>query len=987
MLMKRLCCIFVFFTIGSYHSFCQRYPFIRFTPRDGLVSANVMKAFQDTNGKLYFLTVKGFSIYDGSRFINYTTDDGLPYSIVNDIIEITPDSLLIACNTNRLTALVRGKIKPVEINGFTPEINKFYKAENNLLYVVTDQGLFQLKDKKFILIPVLDENKKPIRDLDNLFEIGNCFLLRRYDAFNRYSDLFLINKKTGQTESLLLKINASNFLTLSDEQILLIVANNKIRCFDLEALGKGMVKEVDLPLKFRVLKNSRLVNIAKDRNKKIWIIMPSSINRLDTAGHQQLFELSNSTDLNNLEFLYCDRENNIWLTNKGIGVVKLANNDVEILNSTLEKNNFVGSEICTTTDTDSVWIFNQYESSLYCYTPNGIQKWHMNSPLNVTNLLKQKESLLICSPYSIYKAENIRSGEPLRLRKIFHNNDATNNARIITDANSNIFIPGKTITTISFTGDTSIIQLPAFSDQICFDHQGRLWAITRANNIFCYRVIQRNQQVKLILEYDFSKKLSISQPRCITIDKDDKIWIGTRNDGIYCFAGKDTMVTEQCHFTTADGLTDNFIYDMTFDKTNNLWAGTFSGLDKIYLSDGRYGIENITTINNMYMPITKTQVDKHNNIWFLGMQNIMRVSSLGFHTTQYVPQLQISRILNGNKSLGIPEDGVILPNTTTTLRFEFAVPSASYEKRILYSYKIEGTDETEWSSSLNESTFNFVNLKPGKYKLRVKAFFPSSELAPQELIYQFSILPKWWQMGWFKLAVVFLLITGFIILIRLYYERKIHKQNALLEKHKAIEQERTRISMEIHDDLGSGLTSIMYLTTSLIGDTTPAKQVKLSKIVSSANELIENMNDIVWTMKADNNLVSETLSYIRKHAAEQLEYAGINYEFHFPEISSFELTNEQKRNLLLISKEALHNIIKHSQATMVHLRTSTENNCFYFVISDNGRGFTANMIQNTGNGLRNMKARAKEMGGSLEVINKKGTTIKLSLVLPHRLNR
>lgn len=985
MLMKRLCGISMFFIIGSYYSFCQQYPFIRFTPRDGLVSANVMKAFQDSYGKLYFLTVKGFSIYDGSRFINYTTDDGLPYSIVNDIIEITPDSLLIACNIKKLTALVRGKIKPVEISGFIPEINKFYKTENNRLYVVTDQGLFQLKDKRFIRVPVLDENKEPIRDLDNLFEIGNCFLVRRYDALNRYSDLFLINKNTGKTETSLLKINASNFLILPDEQILLTVANNKIRCFDLNALGKGIVKEVGLPLKFRVLKNIRLMNIVKDRNKNIWIIMPSSINRLDTAGHQQLFELSNSIDLNNLEFLYCDRENNIWLTSKGIGVIKLANNNLEILNSILGKNNFVGSEICTTTDTDSVWIFNKYESSLYCYTPNGIQRWHMDSAVNVTNLLIQRKSLLICSTNSIYKAENIRSGEPLQLKKIFHNNDATNNARIITDDNSNIFIPGKMITTISFTGDTAITHLPGFSDQICFDHQGRLWVITRANNVFCYRVIQRNEQTILMLEYDFSKKLLISQPRCITIDKDDKIWVGTRNDGIYCFARKDTIVTEQLHFTTADGVTDNFIYDMTFDKANNLWACTFSGLDKIYFSNGRYGIANITTINNMYMHITKAQVDKHNNIWFLGMQNIMRVSPLGFYTTQYVPQLQISRILNGNKSLGIPEDGVILPNTTTTLRFEFAVPSSIYEKRILYSYRLEGADETEWSSPSKESTFNFVNLKPGKYKLRVKAFFPSSELNPQELGYQFSILPKWWQTGWFKLTMIFLFITCIIILVRLYYERKLHKQNALLEKHKAIEQERKRISMEIHDDLGAGLTSIMYLTTSLTGDTTAATQEKLSKIVSSANELIENMNDIVWTMKVDNNLVSETLSYIRKHAAEQLECAGINYEFHFPEINSFELTNEQKRNLLLISKEALHNIIKHSQATMVHLRTSTENNCFYFTISDNGRGFKENTIHNTGNGLRNMKARAREMGGNLEVIHKKGTTIKLSLILPHSL--
>jgi len=987
MLMKRLYCIFVFFTIGSYYSFGQQYPFIRFTPRDGLVSATVSKIFQDSKGKMYFLTFKGFSVYDGSRFINYTTDDGLPDAIVNDIIEITPDSLLVATNNFKLIALVRGQIKLVETIGFTPVINKFYKAKNNLIYVATDQGLFQLKDKNFILIPVLDENKKPIRDINDLLEIGNCFLLRRYDALNRFSDLFLVNKNTGKPKSSLLKINESSVLPLQDDRILLVVANTTVRCFDLNAIGEGKFIEVAFHLKYRFLKNIRLSNIAMDRNKNIWIIMPSSMNRLDTTGHQQLFELNNGNDLNNLEYMYCDRENMIWLISQGIGVIKLANNSLEILNSSLGGNNFVASGIYTTTATDSVWIFNRFENSLYCYSPKMVQKWILDTAVKVTNILMQKKSLFICCNHSIYKADNIRSGKPLKLKTIYQNSDATNLARTITDAYGNIFIPGANITSISITGDTSVTQLPGFSDQVCFDQHERLWVITRANNVFCYKVIQQNQQARLMLEYDFSKKIAVSQPRCLAVDKAGKIWIGTRNNGIYCFTVKDTLVTEQLHFTTADGLTDNFIYDMAFDKTNNTWVATFSGLDKIYFLNGRYRIANITAINNMYMHITQVQVDKHNNIWFSGMKNIMRVPAGGSYASQYVPQLQISRILNANKSLGIPQDGVILSNTTTNLRFEFAVPSSLYEKRISYSFLLEGTEETEWSSASKEPTFNFVNLKPGLYKLRVKAFFPSTELNPQELTYTFSILPKWWQMGWFKLTMSLLILTGIIILLRLYYERKIHKQKSLLEKHQAIEQERTRISMEIHDDLGAGLTSIRYLAAGLNGDSATAKQEKLQKIVTSANELIENMNDIVWTMKADNNPVAETLSYIRKHAAEQLEYAGINYEFRFPEIISFELTNEQKRNLLLISKETINNIIKHAQATMVHFSATTENNLFCLSISDNGKGFTENTNRNTGNGLRNMKARAKEIGGNLEVINKKGTTIKLTLKLPYSLNR
>jgi signal transduction histidine kinase len=368
------------------------------------------------------------------------------------------------------------------------------------------------------------------------------------------------------------------------------------------------------------------------------------------------------------------------------------------------------------------------------------------------------------------------------------------------------------------------------------------------------------------------------------------------------------------------------------------------------------------------------------------MQNIMRVPAAYNYLTLFKPSLQISRILNGNTSLGVPDDGLVLPNTTTTLSFEFAVPSSLYEKLILYSYKLNGSDETEWSSPSKESNFHFVNLKPGKYNLQMRALFPSSELSPQTLTYRFTILPKWWETVWFKLTTTIFILIATIILLVLYYDRHFHIQNALLEKHKAIEKERTRISMEIHDDLGAGLTSIRYLAAGLTGDSVAATQEKLSKIVSSSSELIENMNDIVWTMKSDNNPVTETLSYIRKHAAEQLENAGINYQFQFQDIIPFDLTNEQKRNLLLISKESIHNVIKHAHATQVYFNVSIENNLLCLSIADNGRGITENTNRTIGNGLKNMKERATEMGGHLEIINQNGTTIKLTFKVPHSLN-
>src|SRR6476660_635199 len=93
------------------HCFSQQYPFVHYTPKDGLVNSRVKKAYQDSKGRMYFLTYGGLSVYDGIRFRNYTTQNGLASNVLNDILEVGDDSLLIATNSNaHLNVLVKGKI-------------------------------------------------------------------------------------------------------------------------------------------------------------------------------------------------------------------------------------------------------------------------------------------------------------------------------------------------------------------------------------------------------------------------------------------------------------------------------------------------------------------------------------------------------------------------------------------------------------------------------------------------------------------------------------------------------------------------------------------------------------------------------------------------------------------------------------------------------------------------------------------------------------
>jgi signal transduction histidine kinase len=129
-------------------------------------------------------------------------------------------------------------------------------------------------------------------------------------------------------------------------------------------------------------------------------------------------------------------------------------------------------------------------------------------------------------------------------------------------------------------------------------------------------------------------------------------------------------------------------------------------------------------------------------------------------------------------------------------------------------------------------------------------------------------------------------------------------------------------------------------------------------------------------MKSDNNTLNETLAYIRKQAAEQLETAGIDYHIEFPkDLPEVKLSNELKRNLLLISKEAIHNVVKHSAATSVLLAAEWESGQIQLKIIDNGKGIDLADISTFGNGVKSMRKRAEEIKALLEIMNAKGTTI------------
>ncbi|WP_395053681.1 7TM diverse intracellular signaling domain-containing protein [Flavobacterium sp.] len=196
-------------------------------------------------------------------------------------------------------------------------------------------------------------------------------------------------------------------------------------------------------------------------------------------------------------------------------------------------------------------------------------------------------------------------------------------------------------------------------------------------------------------------------------------------------------------------------------------------------------------------------------------------------------------------------------------------------------------------------------------------------------------------------------------------------QNLVLEKQNALEDERSRIATDMHDDLGSGLTQITYLSQMAMNDFD--NKSNLFKIKKTATDLVENMSEIIWAMKEENNTLEDLITYIKIYSFDYLESNKIDTQITIPEhFNKIIVTGNNRKNIFLCVKESLHNIVKHSNAKNVII-TITYLEILEIKIQDNGIGFTNQLeLKTLGNGLRNMKSRMEKTGGQMEIFNKNG---------------
>lgn len=198
------------------------------------------------------------------------------------------------------------------------------------------------------------------------------------------------------------------------------------------------------------------------------------------------------------------------------------------------------------------------------------------------------------------------------------------------------------------------------------------------------------------------------------------------------------------------------------------------------------------------------------------------------------------------------------------------------------------------------------------------------------------------------------------------------------------ERLRSKIARDLHDEMGSTLTSINIISKVAMEGKTDQEKGKayFQKIKDHSGRMMESMSDMVWAINPMNDSLGRVLLRMKEFAAEILEPARINYHFDHNELElGLALNPEQRKNIYLIFKEALSNAAKYSAATDVQILLQVQGTIFTMLIADNGIGFNKEE-ENSGNGLRNMSIRATEMGGTVLLETSPGLGTKITLQLP-----
>lgn len=439
----------------------------------------------------------------------------------------------------------------------------------------------------------------------------------------------------------------------------------------------------------------------------------------------------------------------------------------------------------------------------------------------------------------------------------------------------------------------------------------------------------------------------------------NNIWFGSQGKGLFCYKNN---TKNMVNFLFKTGFSNDFIAGIKQSNDNNIWVTTYNGVSKI------------NSITHSYFNLYTEQGLSHNEFnhaaFFKSQDGTLFLGGLnGYNIIPKNAQINnqtvnekffISRIfqLNGKKENTIYTCAnnyqLNLPTNNKILEIEFGIDDYSQPENNVFSYMLEGVDN-DWVYIGNRNYIRFTDLKPGNYKLLIKASGMSGKWITQPFTLNIVADGYFYQKWWF----ITLLFSLVLFTVVIFYRLKLSRLNELANL-------RLQISSDLHDEVGSILTAVGMQAEMLKSANEKPNLIALNKIAETSRTAVSNMRDVVWSIDARNDKCKDLLDRMHEYLSLIFDGENVGYTFN----KSIENPNHQidlvmRQNTYLIFKEALNNIVKHANATEVYINFTYNSNCLHLVIENNGK---SNEVEHKmGMGIQNMQMRAAKMKATITI--------------------
>lgn len=1005
----------------------ERLPIKTYTTADGLPHNTVIRIVKDSHGFLWFCTLRGLSRFDGYSFTNYGVERGLRGQVA-DLLETRQGDYWVAVSSGLYRFHPKASRRDYRVPGagegssatamfemfrLTNDtgvfgVNTLHQDRRGTIWVGTNAGLYQLTQvgsgwrPRLVDIGAPEKGGNKARVL-GLFEDdeGAMWVSLPGNGVRRLlPDGHIDSDSTRGLHpqiSRILQDHQGHVWVGTERGLVLLTRQSSSHTFELRRTYTSRDG----------LRDDYIGGLLESSDDTLWVGTTTGLSQI-CAGADCGNKVFRSYAAASLEHfgaytLAEDREGNLWIGNE-VGALRIARDGF----TSYDESDGLGSTRISSLAADSsgqVYVVTQNAnggdvnlfdgSRFHRISPRlpkapiapgassrqlGLQDrdgdWWLDTEFGLVRYarVKQPDQLTTAEPTAIYSQRNGLPSEIISGLFSDSKGDVWIGSSFYSSQAGALTRWQRTTQTLHVYGMADGLTASTAAVSFCEDRSGNLWVGFIGSNLARYRDNH-------FTVFSAADGLPPGAIWSVYLDHANRLWVAATEGGVARINNPSADHPAFVGYTTAEGLSSNQVQAITEDQWGRIYLLTDKGVDRL---DPGTGLVKHFSVADGLVTSSHWGVafrDHTGALWFGTLQGLSRLIPKREETAS-PPPIRISAIRVRGEPRRISELGetriadLVLQPDQNNLQIDFGSLNFGVGDVLRYQYMLVGVDR-DWGHPTDQRTVNFATLAPGTYRFAVRAVNWKGLVSSEPAEIDFQLLPPLWRRWWMQA------LFGVLILAIMYALYRF-RLGQLLE----LERVRTRIATDLHDDIGSNLTQISILSEVArrkVGQEGDTVSEHLMRIADLSRELVDSMSDIVWAVNPRRDHIGDLAQRMRRFASDLLSARNIELKFHTLDTNfDKEMRTDKRRQVFLVFKEGINNIVRHSECKGVMIELGVEKEQLVFTVCDDGRGFDpANANLNTqGHGLESMAERARSIGGEFNLESRPGEGTAISLRVP-----